>query len=120
MGDVAWVELATTDHEAAWSFYSSLFGWRKTEAMDMGEGWMYQLFGLGDTMGGMFDKPADQPGPPAWLFYLHVDDVDAAVGQAKELGATLLSGPMEVPGGDRVAQLVDPQGAVFALHSTGS
>jgi predicted enzyme related to lactoylglutathione lyase len=26
-------------------------------------------------------------------------------------------GPMEVPGGDRVAILTDPQGAVFAVHS---
>jgi predicted enzyme related to lactoylglutathione lyase len=26
-------------------------------------------------------------------------------------------GPMEVPGGDRVAVLRDPQGAVFAVHS---
>ncbi|TMA59700.1 MAG: VOC family protein, partial [Deltaproteobacteria bacterium] len=27
-----------------------------------------------------------------------------------------INGPMEVPGGDRVAQCVDPQGATFALH----
>jgi len=27
-----------------------------------------------------------------------------------------LNGPMEVPGGARIAQLLDPQGAVFALH----
>jgi predicted enzyme related to lactoylglutathione lyase len=26
-------------------------------------------------------------------------------------------GPMEVPGGDRVAVMRDPQGAVFAVHS---
>jgi predicted enzyme related to lactoylglutathione lyase len=25
--------------------------------------------------------------------------------------------PMEVPGGDRVAVLTDPQGAYFAVHS---
>jgi hypothetical protein len=25
-------------------------------------------------------------------------------------------GPMEVPGGDRIAQCFDPQGAMFALH----
>ena len=27
-----------------------------------------------------------------------------------------MNGPMEVPGGDRVAQCADPQGAAFALH----
>jgi predicted enzyme related to lactoylglutathione lyase len=36
----------------------------------------------------------------------------------KELGGTVLNGPMEVPGGDMVAQCLDPQGAAFALHST--
>jgi predicted enzyme related to lactoylglutathione lyase len=25
-------------------------------------------------------------------------------------------GPMEIPGGDRIAQCLDPQGAAFALH----
>lgn len=25
-------------------------------------------------------------------------------------------GPMDVPGGDRIAQFMDPQGAVFAVH----
>jgi predicted enzyme related to lactoylglutathione lyase len=26
-------------------------------------------------------------------------------------------GPIEVPGGDRVAMMMDPQGAAFAVHS---
>jgi hypothetical protein len=30
----------------------------------------------------------------------------------------VLNGPMEVPGGDRVAQCRDPQGAMFALHAS--
>ena len=46
-----------------------------------------------------------------------VPDVDAAVEKVKELGGQVLNGPMEVPGGDKVAQCCDPQGAAFALHS---
>ena len=69
-------------------------------------------------MGGIFKKPAGQPGPPAWLHYIHVDNVDEKVGQVKELGGQVLNGPMDVPGGDRVAQCMDPQGAAFAIHST--
>jgi predicted enzyme related to lactoylglutathione lyase len=38
------------------------------------------------------------------------------VGEAP--GGQVLNGPMDVPGGDRVAQCLDPQGAPFALHST--
>jgi predicted enzyme related to lactoylglutathione lyase len=27
-----------------------------------------------------------------------------------------MNGPMDVPGGGRIVQLLDPQGAAFALH----
>jgi hypothetical protein len=35
-----------------------------------------------------------------------------------KLGGKLLVGPMEVPGGDLVAQCLDPQGGAFVLHSS--
>jgi len=34
----------------------------------------------------------------------------------KKGGGQVMHGPMEVPGGDRVAQCMDPQRAAFALH----
>ena len=45
VGEFSWHELATTDPDAAFGFYSDLFGWAKTEAMDMGPGGTYQMFG---------------------------------------------------------------------------
>lgn len=120
VGEFSWHELATTDHEGAFDFYSKLFGWSKTEAMDMGEAGTYQMYGLGDkTMGGMFNKPAEMPGPPMWLYYTVVSDVNKAAEKVKAKGGQVLSGPMEVPGGsgDMIAQCVDPQGAPFAIHS---
>ena len=59
-----------------------------------------------------------QPMPPSWMYYVHVDDLDAAVARAKSKGGKVLNGPMDVPGGDRIAQLSDPQGAMFALHAS--
>lgn len=118
VGDFSWHELATTDHEAAFDFYEQLFGWKKTEAMDMGEMGIYQMYGAGDrTLGGMFDKPSEMPGPPAWLYYTLVDDLDGVVEKVREKGGQVLNGPMEVPGGDRIAQCMDPQGAMFAIHA---
>jgi predicted enzyme related to lactoylglutathione lyase len=38
------------------------------------------------------------------------------LGGVMELGGRVVYGPMEVPGGDRIAQCLDPQGALFALH----
>lgn len=117
-GDFSWHELATTDHAAAFSFYSELFGWEKTSDFDMGEMGLYQMYGQdGREYGGMFNKPADMPFPPHWLLYIHVTDVDDAVDRVTKNGGQVLNGPMEVPGGDRVAQCMDPQGAVFALHA---
>jgi predicted enzyme related to lactoylglutathione lyase len=119
MGQFSWNELATSDYKKALSFYSDLFGWTPKDTMDMGEAGVYQIYGLGDPpMGGMFNKPDEMPGPPMWLYYISVDDVTTAVGKVKELGGQVVNGPLEVPGGDLIAQCLDPQGALFALHST--
>jgi uncharacterized protein len=117
IGEFSWHELATTDVDAAFAFYADLFGWAKGEAHDMGPAGVYQLFaGNGQDLGGMFVKPAEMPGPPSWLFYARVPDVNAAVEAVKTAGGQLLNGPMEVPGGSRIAQCMDPQGAKFAVH----
>lgn len=118
-GEFSWNELATTDHEAAFDFYNSIFGWEKTEAMDMGEAGIYQMYGRkGTSLGGIFNKTPDMPGPPAWLFYTKVADVHKAAEKVKKMGGKILNGPMEVPGGDFIVQCMDPQGAPFALHSS--
>jgi len=121
VGDFSWHELNTSDYEKASSFYETLFRWKKLEAMDMGEAGIYQMFATADgemPMGGMFNKPAEMPGPPFWMFYAQVDDCHTSAEQVKELGGQILNGPMEVPGGDFIVQCMDPQGAAFALHST--
>jgi len=117
VGEFSWHELATDDWEAAWAFYSSLFGWQETDRMDMGEGGMYQMYGRGaHPLGGMFNRPPEMPWS-SWLFYITVSDVNAAADKVKALGGKILNGPMEVPGGDVVAQCLDPQGAAFAIHT---
>ena len=120
-GQFSWHELYTTDQEAAFEFYSSLFGWEKTEAMEMGDMGTYQMFGpeAGNTFsyGGMMNKPEQMPGPPAWLYYIMVPDVEQAAAAVTELGGQVWNGPMAVPGGDMIAMCFDPQGGAFALHA---
>ena len=118
--EFTWNELITTDHEAAFAFYSAVFGWEMLLDHDMGPMGAYRIFGRhGQRLGGMFTKPAAMAMPPAWLHYVQVDDLDAAIARAKAGGATLKNGPMEVPGGALVAHLTDAQGAAFALHANG-
>ena len=115
VGEFSWHELATTDHDAAFAFYSTLFGWKTTEVMDMGEMGPYHMYARTDIpLGGMFNKPDDLP--TSWLHFARVDDVNRAAQVVKDLGGTIVNGPMEVPDGDVVAQCLDPQGAAFAIH----
>lgn len=114
-GEVGWHELATTDYEAAFEFYSSMFGWELMEDMDMGEYGIYRIFGRnGHQLGGMWNKPPEMP-VAAWLYYHTVDSIEDAAEAIPRLGGSILNGPMEVPGGGRIIQAVDPTGATFAL-----
>ena len=116
--EFSWHELSTHDYPAAFRFYERLFGWEKSTAMDMGEAGMYQMFSRnGVLLGGMFNSSPQMPAPPGWLHYVLVDDVNRAVDAVTSGGGQVLNGPMEVPGGDWIAQCMDPQGAMFAVHA---
>jgi predicted enzyme related to lactoylglutathione lyase len=119
IGEASWHELMTTDAVAAMVFYQQVFGWQPTEAMDMGPAGKYQMFNRPHGMiGGMMNKPPEMAKvPPNWLIYFRVPDVDKAVERVKANGGAILSGPTEVPGGDRVVTAADPQGAAFGLHA---
>jgi predicted enzyme related to lactoylglutathione lyase len=118
IGDFSWHELPTTDWRAALTFYKALFGWEETSAMDMGPMGTYQMFGLGGRpFGGIFNKPKEMQGPPAWLPYIHVHDAKKVAVDVKKQGGQVISGPMEVPGGDWIVTGLDLQGAMFAVHS---
>jgi len=116
-GEFCWSELLTTDHVSAFAFYSKLFGWEKRRDFDMGAKGQYLIYGTGSKeLGGMFTKTKDMPMPPTWFYYIKTDDLEAAIERAKGKGGKVMNGPMDVPGGARIAQLTDPQGAMFALH----
>lgn len=116
-GEFVWNELYTSDPTAAFDFYAELFGWKVVQDMDMGAMGTYRIFGVGDKpLGGMMRSPKGDPTPPHWVFYASIPDLEAAVARATKKGARLMNGPMDVPGGGRIAQLLDPQGAEFALH----
>jgi predicted enzyme related to lactoylglutathione lyase len=118
-GSFTWHELTTSDLEAAWDFYSELFGWSKEGEHDMGPMGIYLLFGQdGKQLGGMYKQPPDRPGSPSWLSYMSVPSAADAAEATKDAGGQVANGPMEVPGGDLIAQLIDPQGAFFAVHQS--
>lgn len=85
--------------------------------MDLGEMGIYQMFSRrAHPLGGIYRAPEGVP--TGWLCYVRVPDAKAAAEQVKKLGGAIHNGPVEVPGGDLVAQGVDSQGVAFAVHST--
>jgi predicted enzyme related to lactoylglutathione lyase len=119
LGDFSWHDLATDDWKSAWEFYRAIFGWEYESQMDMGPAgiyWMFRRSGGSRALGGMFNRPPEIP-VPCWVPYVHVKSADRAAELAMVSGGRVVWGPMDVPGGGRIAQIVDPQGGAFAVHS---
>ncbi|PIW56104.1 MAG: VOC family protein [Sphingomonadales bacterium CG12_big_fil_rev_8_21_14_0_65_65_10] len=114
-GHCAWNELVTADPTAAKAFYTDLFGWEKVDEMDMGEMGLYEMFSVnGYTLGAIMKKPDMMPFS-AWVYYLRVPEIDAAAEYVTAHGGQIMTGPMEIPGGEFIINGTDPQGAFFAL-----
>ena len=115
-GAYCWNELHTQQYAVAQAFYASVFGWVYTEIGD-GTNFVYSTFALGegdDPIGGINDAAKMSESPSYWLTWFQVDDTDAALARAVELGATQLMGPDDSPFG-RTGILSGPQGEVFGV-----
>ncbi|MGH3541633.1 MAG: VOC family protein [Mycobacterium sp.] len=106
MGNVVnYFEIGTTDAGATSAFYGGLFGWQIGDSGD------YRM--IDTALGGVWDSSAMGGGSYA-IFYVQVDDVQATITKASELGATVVvpftdNGPLEF------AHLQDPHGNRFGV-----
>lgn len=117
-GRFCWIELATSDQQAAKSFYSSLLGWElEDNPMGPDTGAVYTMIRRsGLDIGGMYKQGPEHRGvPPHWMSYVAVTSADETAARAKSLGATLLAEPFDVFDIGRMATVRDPQGAVLSL-----
>jgi uncharacterized protein len=122
-GAWSWAQLYTRDPARAPSFYAEVFGW---ESEPLGEVTMFSRPGYvggepeqpvpRDVVAGMAPMGDEFPPevPPHWRIDFWVDDVDATVERAEELG-----GRAVVPAFDteifRQAVVADPAGAQFSV-----
>ncbi len=80
----------------------------------------YTEWKLGDdSIAGMLEMPQEAPPetPAYWLTYFGIDNTDAKVERALELGGSVLLPPTDIPPG-RFAVLADIDGALFAVITT--
>jgi predicted enzyme related to lactoylglutathione lyase len=122
-GTFCWVELGTTNGEAAKKFYTELFGWSFVDS-PMGPGQVYTMLKLdGKDVGALYEMPPEmtaQSIPPYWLSYASTTNADETAAKAKSLGATLMKEPFDVFDVGRMAVIEDPTGAVFAIWQAGT
>jgi uncharacterized protein len=107
------LEMASDDVEDTEAFYRSLFGW---EFVGSGAVVMAQLGGVRDLTATVKENPGRGHLPSHWTPYLRVADVRETTERARQLGASVLHEPQEIPGGHGIASIVlDPVGAPLAL-----
>jgi predicted enzyme related to lactoylglutathione lyase len=112
-GTPSWVDLATTDAEAAKAFYTALFGW-EGDNQGQGSGYYTMLRKDGRDVAALFPA-GPEGGPPHWNTYVTVADVDRAVERTEPAGGSVVVPPFDVMDLGRMAIISDPTGAVIAL-----
>jgi predicted enzyme related to lactoylglutathione lyase len=117
-GSLCWNEVLTRDADADKAFYPAVFGWAAGRPGFEGAPDTYTVWELdGKPVGGMMqmtDEEFPSEVPPHWSVCFAVSDCDAAVAKARELGASVVAEPVDMPIG-RFAGLIDPQGASFTV-----
>jgi predicted enzyme related to lactoylglutathione lyase len=118
VGAFCWVELGTTDQEAAKKFYQSLFNW-KAQDSPMGPGEVYTIFKLDgrDAAAGYTLRQEQRSAgvPPHWMLYIAVANADETTAKVKWLAGNVIMGPFDVMGMGRMSVLQDPTGAHFCI-----
>jgi predicted enzyme related to lactoylglutathione lyase len=110
-GTFSWAELATSDADAAKSFYSTLFGWDYDDN-PIGDGQVYSIARRdGKRAAALFASEQ----PPHWNCYVTVASVDEATARAGELGGNVISEPLDVMDLGRMSVIADPTGAALCL-----
>jgi uncharacterized protein len=94
---VVHLELHTGDQVRSSAFYARLLGWRAE--MIRTDAGSYLALDTGATLrGGIVECGTRRP---LWLPYVEVNQIEAATGRARDLGATVLLEPREGPSGWR-------------------
>jgi predicted enzyme related to lactoylglutathione lyase len=117
-GTFCWTELATTDQDAAKTFYTGLFGWTFND-FPMGPDDAYTMLqSRGLDVAALYTMRPEQRSqgvPPHWMSYVAVASADDSALKVRDLGGDVLAEPFDVLDVGRMAVLRDPAGAVFCI-----
>ena len=113
---VTYLELHSTATEKAKEFYKKMFGWKMSDqTVPAPQPFTYTEIDTGEGIAAGMMPQMSASAPSQWLAYIKVANLDAALRQAKELGATVLREKAEVKGEGFFGVLLDPTGAQVGL-----
>ena len=112
-GTFSWVDLTTSDSEAAKSFYGNLLGWEFDDNEIPGGGTYTLCMVGGESVAAI--APQTDKFRPHWNSYVTVASADDAAARAKELGGTVIEEPFDVMEAGRMALFQDPTGAALCV-----
>jgi uncharacterized protein len=117
-GTFSWVDLATSDLDAAIDLYTDLFGWEVAKE-DIPGGGVYAMFrknGKDVAAASLLrDEEKSMGVPPHWNVYITVEDAEQAAKKAEAAGGTILAPAFDVMEYGRMAVIADPTGAAFCV-----
>lgn len=117
-GDPVWFECMSGDTLVAEQFYRDALEWQMAVMPGSGDaGFWYATDRAGaDAAAGLCDASAFLPRGEGgyWRMYIAVEDVDGTLERVRELGGSVLDGPMDSPFG-RLATVADTEGASFQV-----
>lgn len=114
LGAPCWIDLTTSDIEAAQRFYGTVFGWTFEGSGPEYGGYVTALVDGKPVAGLMSNRPEFQM-PDRWNTYLHTADVDATLAEVAAAGGAGCGGAMDIPAKGRMAMVSDPSGGVVGL-----
>ncbi|MFR9725400.1 VOC family protein [Streptomyces sp. MS19] len=103
--------IVTAKHDLLLSFYTQLFGAEEIFRVPAEGPVFYRGLRIGDSDLGLVADTAPRTGAaPRVLLSIGVDDVDEALGRVEALGGSVSGGANDMPWGQRVAHIKDPDG----------
>ncbi|MGC9665266.1 VOC family protein [Planosporangium sp. 12N6] len=108
--------IITTDLTRLRSFYQRLFGAAEVRRHPDDGPVFFVGLRLGDSeLGLVSDAAADLSAPQRIVLSVDVDDVDAVLGRVEAAGGRVLGPATDMPWGQRVAHVHDPDGNMLNL-----
>jgi predicted enzyme related to lactoylglutathione lyase len=111
--------IVTNDLDRLLAFYTGLLGAKEVMRFPEDGPVFYVGLSLGDSELGLSSDADVQPGSPGrMLLSIEVPDVDVLLPTVSGLGGESTSGANDMPWGQRVAHIKDPDGNVVNLTQT--